>query len=84
MSILLSVAACRLAELCAIALCFFCQFTVLKLCSVVSVLSESQVYFMKKVREPIPREGNVKNYILYGDVSYSPIDQLSAFIEEVC
>jgi len=47
-------------------------------------LSQYQVYFIKKVREQIPKDATVKNYILYGDVSYSPIDQLSAFIDEVC
>ena len=47
-------------------------------------LSGFQLYFIKKVKEPVPKEAPVKNYIIYGDVSYSPIDQLSAFIDEVC
>ena len=48
------------------------------------IVSGFQVYFIKKVREPIPREVPMKNYIMYGDVSTSPIDQLSAFVDEVC
>lgn len=45
---------------------------------------EIQVYFIKKMTEQIPKEAIVKNFIMYGDVSYSPIDQLSAFVDEVC
>ena len=40
-------------------------------------------YFVKKAREAIPKDGVFRNSVLYGDLSYSPIEQLSAFVEEV-
>ena len=40
-------------------------------------------YFVKKTRDPIPKEAAFRNYVLYGDLSYTPIEQLSAFVEEV-
>lgn len=39
---------------------------------------------MKKTKDPVPKDVPVKNAIMYGDISYSPIDQLSAFVDEVC
>lgn len=48
------------------------------------LLVTAQVYFVKKTKEPVPKDVPVKNAIMYGDISYSPIDQLSAFVDEVC
>ena len=41
------------------------------------------VYFIKKGYEALPRDGSVKQKMVYGDLGYSPIDQLSSFVEEV-
>lgn len=46
-------------------------------------LKSKACYFVKKSREPIPKDAVFRNHVLYGDLSYSPIDQLSAFVEEV-
>ena len=40
-------------------------------------------YFVKKTKDPIPKDAVFRNYVLYGDLSYTPIEQLSAFVEEV-
>ena len=40
-------------------------------------------YFVKKSREPITKETNFRTHLLYGDMSPSPLDQLSAFVDEV-
>lgn len=40
-------------------------------------------YFVKKGREAIQKETNFRNAFLYGDMSYQPLDQLSAFVDEV-
>lgn len=40
------------------------------------------VYFIKKRPEPVSQEG-VKTALIYGDLSYSPLEQLSALVDEV-
>ena len=40
-------------------------------------------YFVKKTRDPITKETNFRTQLLYGDMSQSPLDQLSAFVDEV-
>lgn len=40
-------------------------------------------YFVKKGRDAIQKETNFRNAYLYGDMSYQPLDQLSAFVDEV-
>lgn len=40
-------------------------------------------YFVKKSKEPIPKDIPIRQAVLYGDLSYSPLDQLSAFVDEV-
>ena len=41
-------------------------------------------YFVKKSREALPKDVPFRQAVLYGDLSYSPLDQLSAFVDEVC
>ncbi len=40
-------------------------------------------YFAKKNKENIPKDSNLKEVLIYGDLSYSPLDQLSAILDEV-
>jgi dynein heavy chain len=40
-------------------------------------------YFVKKNREVIGKDANLKNALLFGDMSYSPVDQFSTFVDEV-
>ncbi|KAK3091630.1 hypothetical protein FSP39_021358 [Pinctada imbricata] len=40
-------------------------------------------YFVKRNKEPINKETNLRTAFLYGDLSYQPLDQLSAFVDEV-
>ncbi|CAH8868903.1 unnamed protein product [Trichobilharzia szidati] len=40
-------------------------------------------FFMKKSKETIPKDGLLNKYIFYGDLSYSPLDHFSAFVDEV-
>lgn len=47
-------------------------------------LKNKACYFVKKNKEPIGKDAKVRNVLLYGDLSYSPVDQLSAFVDEVC
>ncbi|KAL8567548.1 hypothetical protein ACOMHN_054362 [Nucella lapillus] len=39
-------------------------------------------YFVKKSRDSIAKD-NIRNQLLYGDMSQTPLDQLSAFVDEV-
>jgi dynein heavy chain len=48
-----------------------------------NVLKNKSCYFIKKRREPIPRDGILRDVIMYGDLSTSPVDQLSAMVDEV-
>jgi len=41
-------------------------------------------YFVKKTKEAVPKDVPFKQAVYYGDLSYAPIDQFSAFIDEVC
>ena len=45
-------------------------------------LKQKAVYFIKKHRDPIPKE-NFKAALNYGDLSNSPLEQLSALVDEV-
>lgn len=40
-------------------------------------------YFAKKGKDPISKDVNIKDALIYGDLSYSPLDQLSAILDEV-
>ena len=41
------------------------------------------VYFAKKNKEAIGKDVNIKDALVYGDLSYSPLEQLSAILDEV-
>jgi len=41
------------------------------------------VYFARKNRDVIPKDAPVKQLLVYGDLSYALLDQLSAFVEQV-
>nr|P39057.1 RecName: Full=Dynein beta chain, ciliary [Heliocidaris crassispina]BAA00827.1 dynein beta-heavy chain [Heliocidaris crassispina] len=40
------------------------------------------IYFIKKGREPVGKD-NIKTNLVYGDLSYTPLEQLSALVDEV-
>ena len=40
-------------------------------------------YFVKRTKDPITKDSNLRIAFLYGDLGYSPLDQLSAFVDEV-
>jgi dynein heavy chain len=46
-------------------------------------LKAKACYFSKKNKEPITKDVNIKDVLVYGDLSYSPLDQLSAILDEV-
>ena len=46
-------------------------------------IKQKACYFVKKAREAVSKDAPLRNSLLYGDLSYSPIDQLSAFVDEV-
>lgn len=46
-------------------------------------MKSKSIFFAKKQRGNVPKDENMKNYLMYGDLSFLPIDQLSAVIEEV-
>lgn len=50
----------------------------------VSLKNAKAVYFIKKkgLGEPVSNE-NIKTALIYGDLSYSPLEQLSALVDEV-
>jgi dynein heavy chain len=41
------------------------------------------IYFAKRGKEAIPKDQNIKEILNYGDLSYSPLEQLSAILDEV-
>lgn len=41
------------------------------------------VYFVKRGKEAIQKDTNIRSAILYGDMSNFPVDQLSSFVDEV-
>lgn len=45
-------------------------------------LKQKALYFVKKSKENVSKE-NYRNSMLYGDLSSSPVDQLSTFVDEV-
>jgi dynein heavy chain len=48
-----------------------------------NVLKNKSCYFIKKRREPIAKDAILRDVIMYGDLSTSPVDQLSAMVDEV-
>ena len=46
-------------------------------------LKTKACYFIKKGREAISKDVALRNALHYGDLSYAPMDQLSAFVDEV-
>jgi len=40
-------------------------------------------YFVKKTKDSIQKDSNFRKAFIYGDMSYNPLDQLSAFVDEV-
>ena len=40
-------------------------------------------YFAKRLKESIGKDVNIKEALIYGDLSYSPLEQLSALLDEV-
>ena len=40
-------------------------------------------YFVKRSKDPVSKDTVLRNALLYGDLSLSPLDQLSAFVDEV-
>lgn len=48
-----------------------------------STLKQKACYFAKRGKDPVPKDVNIKDALIYGDLSYSPLDQLSAILDEV-
>ena len=48
-----------------------------------SSIKTKACYFAKRTKDPIGKDLNIKDALLYGDLSYSPLDQLSAILDEV-
>jgi dynein heavy chain len=46
-------------------------------------LKSKGCYFIKKGKDPVTKDHPLRNTVLYGDLSYSPMEQLSAFVDEV-
>ena len=40
------------------------------------------LYFIKRKEEAVSKEG-IKTALIYGDLSYNPLEQLSALVDEV-
>lgn len=40
-------------------------------------------FFAKKSKEAISKEFNLREFLVYGDLSYAPVDQLSSILDEV-
>lgn len=40
-------------------------------------------YFVKKSKESCAKDANLRSSLLYGDLSSAPLEQLSAFVDEV-
>ena len=47
-----------------------------------SLKNSKAVYFIKRRGEGVSKEG-IKSALIYGDLSYSPLEQLSALVDEV-
>lgn len=48
-----------------------------------SSLRNKAIYFVRKGKDLITKDANLRNVLYYGDLSYSPLEQLSAFVDEV-
>lgn len=48
-----------------------------------NVVKNKSCYFIKKRREPLPKDTILRDALMYGDLSTSPVDQLSAMVDEV-
>ncbi|CAF1439706.1 unnamed protein product, partial [Didymodactylos carnosus] len=48
-----------------------------------NILKNKSCYFIKKRREPTPKDSSFKETIMYGDLSTAPLDQLSAMVDEL-
>ena len=48
-----------------------------------NVVKNKSCYFIKKRREPMPKDTILRDGLMYGDLSTSPVDQLSAVVDEV-
>ena len=46
-------------------------------------LKSKACYFAKKNKEVLSKDMSIKDVLIYGDLSYSPLDQLSAILDEV-
>ena len=49
-----------------------------------SQLKTKACYFAKKNRDPINKDANIRQVLLFGDISPNPVDQLAVFVEDVC
>lgn len=47
-----------------------------------SQLKTKACYFVKKNRDPINKDANIRQVLLFGDISPNPVDQLAVFVEE--
>jgi dynein heavy chain len=48
-----------------------------------SQIKSKAVYFVRKGQDHISKDANLRNLLIYGDLSYAPIEQLSVFVDEV-
>lgn len=46
-------------------------------------LRNKACYFVRKAKDLITKDANLRNVFYYGDLSYAPLEQLSAFVDEV-
>lgn len=46
-------------------------------------LKSKACYFVRKTRDQIGKDANMRAMVTVGDISYSPVDQLSVLVEEV-
>lgn len=40
-------------------------------------------FFVKKKKEALTKDANLRHSLLYGDLSYAPLDHVTAFVDEV-
>ena len=48
-----------------------------------TLIKSKVAYFVKKTKESISKETPIKDALAYGDLSTTPLDQLSAILDEV-
>lgn len=46
-------------------------------------LRNKACYFVRKGKDLITKDADLRNAFYYGDLSYAPLEQLSAFVDEV-